>query len=315
MVSNEEPPVEEKTDVVKLHTPRIRFKKLAKSEDESDDSSGSYDEGSHYAEFHDFPVQVTLLERADETLEDLSEEEFDDPKEHEERWTAWLFQIIAALSAAQHSFGFAHNDLHSNNVMWSETDQKFLHYRIHKGKDSYIMRVPTYGKLMKIIDFGRASYTLPDPGGFFISDAFYPGNDAAEQYNCEPFYDPKEGPRLEPNPSFDLCRLAISLLDSLFPTRPASVTPLKIMSREEGKLYSETVSPVYNLLWEWLQDDEGRNVLRNVDGSERYPQFDLYCALAKDVHKAIPKRQIEKPLFARFRGSAAADAPVYDLYI
>ena len=316
LVSNEEPLGEDKNLVVKLTTPRIRFKKIEKTESDSDESDSSIEEGTHYAEFHDFPVQVTLLERADETLEDLSEEEFDDPKEQEECWTAWLFQIIAALSAAQHFFGFAHNDLHSNNVMWSKTDQEFLHYRIHKGKDSYIMRVPTYGKLMKIIDFGRASYTLPDPGGFFISDAFYPGNDAAEQYNCDPFYDPKEGPRLEPNPSFDLCRLAVSLLDSLFPNRPASVTPIKIMSREGGKIYSETVSPVYNLLWEWLQDDEGRNVLRNADGSERYPQFDLYCALAKEVHKAIPKRQIEKPLFARFRNNTPKEgAPVYNLYL
>jgi hypothetical protein len=186
------------------------------------------------------------------------------------------------------------------------------------------MKVPTFGKVMKIIDFGRASYTLPGCG-FFISDAFYPGNDAAEQYNCEPFYSAKEGPKLEPNPSFDLCRLAVSLLDSLFPERPPAVSPVTVMSREKGKLYTTTTSPVYNLLWEWLLDDEGQSVLRTPEGEERYPEFDLYCALAADVHRAVPKRQIEKAVFAKYRATGASastataspapDTPIYNLYI
>jgi hypothetical protein len=303
---------------VKLRTPRIRFKQLRTKDADSaseDSHQSSCEQGGRYAQFHDFPVQMTLLERADQTLEDLSEEEIESPKERDNCWSAWLFQIIAGLSAAQHYFGFAHNDLHSNNVMWSANDQPYLYYRVHKGKTSQIYKVPTYGKLMKIIDFGRASYTIPDPGGFFISDAFYPGNDAAEQYNCEPFYDPKEGVRLEPNPSFDLCRLAVSLLDSLFPERPAVTS--RIMSREPGKVYYETVSPVYNLLWEWLLDDEGKSVLRTPDGKERYPDFDLYCALAADVHRAIPCRQIEKSVFAAFRVETTPppDHPVYDLHV
>ena len=171
---------------------------------------------------------------------------------------------------------------------------------------------------MKIIDFGRASYHLPDPAGFFISDAFYPGNDAANQYNCEPFYDSKEGKRVEPNPSFDLGRLSVSLLESLYPERPAAVTPVRIMTREGAKVYTETVSTVYNMLWEWLQDDAGKNILRTADGEERYPDFDLYCALAADVHRAVPSKQIERALFAGYRCAAKdvpAGAAVYDLYI
>ena len=315
-VSAEEPAAAA-AETVKLRTPRIRFKQLRTGEPESSDSdSESSDNGGHYAEFHDFPVQITLLERAEQTLEDLADDEIEDPAEKEACWTAWLFQIVAGLSAAQHYFGFVHNDLHSNNVMWSTTDQEFLYYRIHKGKTTQIYKVPTYGKLMKIIDFGRASYTIPEPGGFFISDAFYPGNDAAEQYNCEPFYDPKGGVRREPNPSFDLCRLAVSLLDSLFPERPAAASS-RPLSREPGKVYYETVSPVYNLLWEWLLDDEGKSVLRTPDGKERYPDFDLYVALAADVHRAIPQKQIEKPLFSAFcsAGGAAPGSAVYDLHV
>jgi hypothetical protein len=312
-----EPAADSNETTIKLRTPKIRFTKMEKGgedEEEEGDDDGSEMEGQ-YAEFHDFPVQMTLLERATQTLEDLSEESLG--ADHEACWTAWLFQIIAALSTAQHYFGFVHNDLHSNNVMWSPTKEEFLYYRVHKGKDNkdgYLLKVPTYGKLMKIIDFGRASYTLPGCG-FFISDAFYPGNDAADQYNCAPFYDPKAGPKLEPNPSFDLCRLAVSLLDSLFPERPPAATPTVAMSREKGKVYTATVSPVYNLLWEWLLDDDGMSVLRTPEGEERYPEFDLYCALAADVHRAIPKRQIEKPMFAKYRTTVGASGQVYDLYL
>jgi hypothetical protein len=90
------------------------------------------------------------------------------------------------------------------------------------------------------------------------------------------------------------------------------------MSKEGSKLYTETVSGIYNMLWEWLTDDNGKNVLRKPDGKERYPDFDLYRALAAEVHRAVPKKQIERPLFAGFKILSKAlpkDEPVYDLYL
>jgi hypothetical protein len=188
-----------------------------------------------------------------------------------------------------------------------------------KGKtQQYYMKVPTFGRIMKIIDFGRATFHLPDPAGFFISDAFFPGNEAASQYNCAPFYDPAQGKKVEPNPSFDLCRLSISLIESLYPERPPTVVPTRVLSREGAKIYTATTSEVYNMLWEWLIDDAGKNVLRNPDGKERYPEFDLYCALAADVHRAVPAKQIERALFAAYKcekSDMPDDANVYDLYI
>ena len=331
----EEPLMDSETEPVSLTGPKVQIKQmkpvavseahgLTDSADSSD--SGTTDSSAsstseieeHHVEFKNFPVQVTLLERAEGTLEDLMEDEDEEGmlETKESRWTAWLFQIIAALSAAQHWFGFVHNDLHSNNVMWSPTTQSHIVYRVHKGKSVTFMRVPTFGKLMKIIDFGRASFHLPDPAGFFISDAFFPGNDAATQYNCEPFLE--DGKKVEPNPSFDLCRLSVSMLESLYPERPGNVSPVKVMSREGGKLYTETVSAVYNMLWEWLQDDTGRNVLREPNGSERYPDFELYRVLAAEVHKAVPALQIEKALFTGYRTDEkdiAADSDIYDLWI
>lgn len=334
VLEDEEPALDGAPAPVQLTAPRLRLKKLQTKLSADTSSADGGSSSSHnssvaseepvFAKFTNFPVQVTLLERAEGTMDELLEMEDDAetatilPGTKDERWSAWLFQVIAALSVAQHYFGFVHNDLHTNNVMWSTTSDACLYYRVHKHKDTWYMRVPTFGRLMKIIDFGRASYHLPDPAGFFISDAFYPGNDASNQYNCEPFYDPKEGKRIEPNPSFDLGRLSVSLLESLYPERPAAVTPVRIMSREGPKMYTETVSGVYNMLWEWLQDDAGKNILRGPDGEERYPDFDLYCALAADVHRAVPSKQIERALFAAYRCAAKdvpAGAAVYDLYI
>ena len=144
-----------------------------------------------------------------------------------------------------------------------------------------------------------------------------PGNDAGSQYNCEPFLDISEK-KIEPNTSFDLARLAVSLLETLYPETPETVKPVRIMSKEGSKLYPATVSDVYNLIWSWLIDDEGKNVLRKPDGDERYPDFDLYRALAASVHNAIPKKQIELQIFNKYKvldKHYVTTEPIYDLYV
>lgn len=315
-------PVQSNDAPLQLTQPSLRIQRMNQESDnsESDDYS-STSEIQHYVEFNNFPVQVTMLERADGTMDELLDDEDEDDdmlaSTKEERWSAWLFQVIAALTCAQHYYGFVHNDLHTNNIMWTGTGITHLYYRVMKNKEVTYMKVPTYGRIMKIIDFGRATYTLPDPVGFVISDAFYPGNDAGTQYNCDPFFDKKEK-KVEPNTSFDLARLAVSLLESLYPETPDTAKPVRVMNKEGSKVYTETVSGVYNLIWSWLIDDDGLNVLRTPDGEERYPDFDLYRALASSVHNAIPKKQIEKAIFSKYKVTdthLSVQEPVYDLYL
>ena len=325
VVTDNEPEVDDSALPLQLSTPKLRLKRLDDTQppniehDDHSDSSCSEDTIEQFVEFTQFPVQVTLLERAEGTMDTLVEEEEADMADtKEKRWAAWLFQVIAALTCAQHLFGFVHNDLHTNNIMWKGTGTTFLYYKLVKNGVSTYMKVPTYGRIMKIIDFGRATYHLPEPCGFVISYAFFPGNDASTQYNCEPLFDPSEGKKVEPNTSFYLARLSISLLESLYPERPANKTPTTIMSREGSKLFTETVSSVYNMLWEWLQDDDGKNILRGADGKERYPDFELYRVLAARIHKAIPKRQLERPLFDIFRcekKDVDVSEPVFTLYV
>jgi hypothetical protein len=63
----------------------------------------------------------------------------------------------------------------------------------------------------------------------------------------------------------------------------------------------ETVSPLYNTLWSWMIDDEGRTILIEPSGDERFPDFDLYKHIAASVHGAIPAQQFCAPPFDQFQ--------------
>jgi hypothetical protein len=155
--------------------------------------------------------------------------------------------------------------------MYIETDEPYLYYTY---KDIHY-KVPTFGRIFKIIDFGRAIYSWE--GKQFISDSFHPDGDAATQYNIEPFRDFSK-PILEPNYSFDLCRLACSMVDML-----------------------PDDSAVYDLVEEWCNDDKHRNVMYKKNGEERYPDFKLYKMIARTVHNHVPELQLTKPIFAQYR--------------
>ncbi len=268
--------------------------------DESYESDGLGKEYRFFAELSEFPTMLMFLESNKDTMDSLLDEGNPNmdaevgTKEWEERWTAWLFQVIAALCQIQSLWAMTHNDLHSNNILWVPTDKKFLHYKTNDGR---IWKVPTYGKLFRIIDFGRAIFS--HNGTLCISDDYLPENEAGTQYNFGPFYNPKE-PRVYPNPSFDLSRLSVSIIEAIFTKTPEDKEDGDIMSSEEGRVQQETVSELFNVLWSWLIDDEGRNVLWDTDNSERYPGFDLYCVIAQKVKAAVPREQLDRPLFSQF---------------
>ena len=163
--------------------------------------------------------------------------------EWEQRWIAWLFQVISVLTFLQSTLHFTHNDLHSNNILWRATDKQYLYYST---KDGSMWRVPTYGKIFSIIDFGRAIFRLGKRN--FISDDHWPNQDASDQYNFGPFYDPKL-PQVKPNMSFDLCRLSVGLLDGLFDETPPKGKGKKLMSKDGAWKVYETKSELFNLLW------------------------------------------------------------------
>jgi hypothetical protein len=233
--------------------------------DELESSEEDFDTYGLTAEINQFPVQIIALEKCKDTLDSLLVECMSP-----EEITSALMQVIMTLIVYQKKFQFTHNDLHTNNIMYVDTTEEFLYYT----HNNVFYKVPTFGRIYKIIDFGRAIYTFE--GKRFVSDSFHPDGDAATQYNIEPFLDATKSV-LEPNYSFDLCRLACSMLDII-----------------------PDDTPVYELVEEWCLDDKKRNILYKKNGEERYPDFKLYKMIARTVHAHTPEAQLSKPIFKAY---------------
>jgi len=240
---------------------------------ESDSDSSDIQEENQCAYIKNFPVQMICLEKCDGTLDEL----FTKKDINVDTAASALFQVVMTLIIYQKVYGFTHNDLHTNNIMYINTDVPFLYYKY----ENLIYKVPTYGKIYKIIDFGRSIYRFN--GVTYCSDSFAPGGDADTQYNCEPFLNDKK-PRLEPNMSFDLCRLGCSIYDFIIPEHLDSFD------------YDELQKTIHR----WCMDDANKNVLYKTNGDERYPDFKLYKMIARTVHQHTPQKQLEYPFFKQF---------------
>jgi len=292
-------------DVGSLHSASIT---TASDVSEVSDDSDNTNDYKFFAVLSEFPTLLIFLESNTNTMDSLLNEESTDinvkvgSKEWEDTWSAWLFQVIAALCQIQSLWAMTHNDLHSNNILWTATEKEFLYYKTNDGRQ---WKVPTYGKIFRIIDFGRAIYTHNNV--LCVSDDYLPENEAGTQYNFGPLYNPKE-PRSYPNASFDLSRLSVSILEGLFLEIPSDKDNGDVLSREEGRIQKETESDLFNILWSWLIDDDGRNVLWDTDQSERYPGFDLYRVIAQKVKNAVPREQLDKTPFIRFVSSESLPA-------
>lgn len=308
-----------------LHSASITTMSTEDSDADESDSYDSYDSEESigkdiklFAALSDFPTMLIFLEANTDTMDSLLEDDSPEMKvkigtpEWEACWSAWMFQVIAALCQIQSLWAMTHNDLHSNNILWTPTDKKFLYYKTRDGRK---WKVPTYGKIFRIIDFGRAIYT--HNGTLSISDDYWPDNDAGSQYNFGPLYDPSE-PRVYPNPSFDLCRLSVSIMEALFLEIPADKKDAVVMSSEVDRVQKETTSELFNVLWSWLIDEDGRNVLWDADQSERYPGFDLYKIIAQKIKNAVPREQLDKAPFVGFVLASDENVPsgekIYSLF-
>lgn len=261
------------------------------SEENMQDDSTSV--GFAFAKFKNVPVQVTAMEKCEGTLFKLMVQH-----NETEKHLAWLTQVIFALAYAQRNFGFTHNDLHSNNIMYVKTETEFFYYS-HNG---VFYKVPTYGYLIKIIDFDRAIASIKLSGmkeaKLFMSDQFAVSEEAGGQYNYGMFHHSKY-PEIKPNPSFDLSRLATSLFWDLFPLGP------------KNQDYSENI--VFQMLMRWLTLEDGTSVFfgREHPTHERFHGFHLYKAIARLCKdNAIPRKEI-----SNLKMFSIANVPVNESYL
>lgn len=243
-------------------------------EDEEGDGEDD-DEAFAWATFKGVPVITTVMEKLDGTFYDLISKH-PEPEKH----AAWVAQIVFALAYAQRNYAFTHNDLHGNNVMYTPTDQEYLYYKHH----GTAYRVPTYGYVMKIIDFDRAIVSarligMKEPRQF-VSSQFQAEDEAAGQYNIEPFGDASR-PRIPPNPSFDLCRFATSMFWEMFPEGPDH----------------PYMHPLFDVFKQWMTQSDGSSVYfrKQNDRHDRYHGFDLYKAIARYCKdSATPRRELTR---------------------
>lgn len=259
---------EQSDDVYEIHS--------CDCSEDSDDEEEDDDEELEpfaWAVFKNVPVMTTVMEKCQGTFYDLI-------RDHSspEKRAAWIAQVVFALAYAQRNFGFVHNDLHGNNVMYVATQQEYLYYK-HGG---VCYKIPTHGYILKIIDFDRAILSLrlqgmKDPRQF-VSSQFESNEEAAGQYNMEPFFDSTH-PHIPPSSSFDLCRFATSMYWDMFPEGPKEST---------GQLHDTFV--------QWMKQSDGTSVMfrQQMDNHDRYHGFDLYKAITRYCKDAVPRREISK---------------------
>ena len=216
----------------------------------------------HYCKFKRFPVQLVAMEKMEYTLENLVEDlEYEIS---EEEWLGIFFQLCFGLSVAFKRNKFVHNDLHCSNIMFVKTAREYLYFKFK----SKVFRIPTFGRITKIIDFGRATFTVDNK--LFFSDVFRKNGDAEGQYSF-PYNNNLKNCKIKPNHSFDLCRLTKTIID-----------------------YFDKGSDLYKLLELWCSDKYGNSLLEHDD------DFDLYRVIAKNVRSAVPVKQLDKKVFKRF---------------
>lgn len=254
---------------------------------EMEESMGSsFEEPMIHAYIRDFPIQLICLEKGEGTLDALLE----DDELEEAQISSALFQVVMSLAAFQKAYDFTHNDLHTNNIVYFSTEYTHLEYTF-LGKT---YKVPTYGYLYKIIDFGRSMYRFQDK--VLGSDSFAPGGDANGQYNCEPFFNDKKA-EIKTNPSFDLCRLGCSMYDFVFDG----------LEEDEIRKSRKKWTEVQKTIARWCMDDNGKNILYKSSGEERYPNFKLYKMIARMVHAHTPENQMAFSLFSQYDVSKIND--------
>jgi hypothetical protein len=242
--------------------------------DDDEDNADEFENTKKiYAYINNFPIQMICMEKCIGTMDDL----FEKQEINDENGIGFLFQIIMILLTYQKLFSFTHNDLHTNNIMYSNTDVEFLYYQFN----NIVYKVPTFGKIFKLIDFGRSIYFFQ--GKTFCSDSFDIGGDAYSQYNFPPFFNNKKK-MIQPNPSFDLCRLGCSIFDFII----------------DIDNLPEQYSPLQKLVSEWTSDDTNKNILYTKSGNARYKDFKLYKMIARTVHKHTPENQLKRPIFKQY---------------
>jgi len=245
------------------------------------------------ATLHNIPVHFIAIEKLEMTLDEYMSNFDVEPHE----WLCIFMQIIMTLLTYQKVFDFTHNDLHTNNIMFVTTEKEYLYYKY----GGTCWKVKTYGKLFKIIDFGRAIYKFKKR--LLCSDSYGKDGDAVTQFNFGPYHDTSKQ-TVEPHFAFDLCRFGCSLYD-YFQDRveggydkDGEKDEFGIVPRKKKGVSNDDL---LDIVEQWCTDDKGNNILYKRNGKERYPGFKLYKMISRTVTKPTPNQQLKRSVFKEFQ--------------
>ena len=216
--------------------------------------------GKLYLERYNIPTAIIATEKLEEFYTYIRQINISNNE-----WKSYIFQVIFSLCIIQKVFGLLHNDLHICNLMYRNTEKKYLFYKIN----NKYFKIPTYNKIIKIIDWGRSTFNFKNLE--CKNDIFNSEGDVFGQYIFKRINISGKKPII-PNPSTDLAILSANLIsENTFP--------------KNNKLYDFVKS--------WLKTDD--NYVKNLDFS-----FDMYKEISKNCHYAIPINIINNKIFDLF---------------
>ena len=245
------------------------------SDSSSNSSSSSLPDNDYVARFKKFPIIYLFIESLEGTLEDIIKNDLS-----LNLLKSCLFQISFALIYLQKHFHFTHNDLHINNVMFSSTNKPYLYYKYN----NHYYKVPTYGKMFKIIDFGRSIFTYGMKT--YMNDVFSKYGEAEGQYTHPPqvnFLKTNYDDMVYPSYHFDLCRLAITMID-------------EIRYNHDDDLEDEDdYQDFLDFLKYLVTDKNGVRLDKEKDN------FDLYVKISRNACNCLPRDVICESFFKEYR--------------
>lgn len=234
-----------------------------------------------------FPVQMICLEKCHKTLDSLFR---NNHFTNELELMSLFFQVNIILATFKKTFNFIHNDLHTNNIMYVETNEPFLYYTYNNVN----YRVPSFGKIYKFIDFGRSTYNYK--GKVFCSDSYGPDGDAAGMFNTEPYFNENKR-RLDPNHSFDIVRLVVSIYDYYF---KASMSSTIKYVPQPNSIYRKCKT-FESMILDIAKDDHGQNIVYKNNGITRYEGFKIYKMIVRTIHGKTPDEELQRKCYNIFK--------------
>ena len=240
-------------------------------------NKSSYYDGK-YLELRDIPTYLLATEKADYDMDFLKNINTLDYN----LFISIVFQIFTAIITMNNIFGIKHNDLHLGNIMVKTTKKQFLYYKFK----NIIFRVPTYGYIVKIIDWGRATYNFNSLKG--KNTIFDSNNVCFGQYIYTKCNNKKTSCDISQNKWVDIVIISHNLLHEFPEYRLSGL----------GKLLINNITDVNN-----------NRLNFNIFN------WSIYSTIGKNKYVINPKSIIKNRIFNKYRFKGSIDNKiVYNLF-